>query len=248
MSLVESCGQDQPQADPLSLSHALVWTGKTRFALGQGFRGIARLFFEHHCSRVPNRQSIDTKLLNDAVCKTFLTRNCVTFSEVELTSDLDTRLANPVHRLTEQDSFDVTVPQLSRLSGLSCGFILVGQEVLDSSKTLRIVIVGPYWSPYLHQDHQVLSFDFVILFCISEVSPRAGAMGEWTKHLSMTPRQHDFRQFRVQGFDRICLSYCEQPGVSVQRESFIFLKSLAIIDLRRPSIRSCYFLLFPAIS
>jgi hypothetical protein len=37
-------------------------------------------------------------------------------------------------------------------------------------------------------------------FCISEVSPRAGAMGEWTKHLSMTPRQHDFRQFRVQGF------------------------------------------------
>ena len=33
--------------------------------------------------------------------------------EVELTSDLDTRLANPVHRLTEQDSFDVTVPGLS---------------------------------------------------------------------------------------------------------------------------------------
>lgn len=56
---------------------------------------------------------------------------------VELTSDLDTRLANPVHRLTEQDSFDVTV------------------------------------------------------------SPRAGAMGEWTKHLSMTPRQHDFRD-RIQ--------------------------------------------------
>ena len=34
---------------------------------------------------------------------------------------------------------------------------------------------------------------------ISKVSPRAGAMGEWTKHLSMTPRQHDFRQFKFQG-------------------------------------------------
>ena len=31
---------------------------------------------------------------------------------------------------------------------------------------------------------------------VSKVSPRAGAMGEWTKHLSMTPRQHDFRQPR----------------------------------------------------
>lgn len=29
---------------------------------------------------------------------------------------------------------------------------------------------------------------------VSKVSPRAGAMGEWTKHLSMTPRQHDFRR------------------------------------------------------
>ncbi|CAK9002554.1 unnamed protein product [Durusdinium trenchii] len=56
---------------------------------------------------------------------------------VELTSDADVRLANPVHLLTEHDSFDVTV------------------------------------------------------------SPRAGAMGEWTKHLSMTPRQHDFRD-RIQ--------------------------------------------------
>eukprot|EP00439_Symbiodinium_sp_Y106_P072279 s2181_g13.t1 len=57
---------------------------------------------------------------------------------VQLTSDvLETRLAHPVHLLTEQDSFDVTV------------------------------------------------------------SPRAGAMGEWTRQLQMTPRQHDFRD-RIQ--------------------------------------------------
>ncbi|CAJ1363613.1 unnamed protein product [Effrenium voratum] len=55
---------------------------------------------------------------------------------VQLMSD-DTGLANPVHLLTEQDSFDVTV------------------------------------------------------------SPRAGAMGDWTKRLPMTPRQHDFRD-RIQ--------------------------------------------------
>jgi len=57
---------------------------------------------------------------------------------VQLTSDVtETRLINPVHLLTEHDSFDVTV------------------------------------------------------------SPRAGAMGEWSKQLQMTPRQHDFRD-RIQ--------------------------------------------------
>ena len=32
--------------------------------------------------------------------------------QVELTSDADIRLANPVHLLTEQDSFDVTASRL----------------------------------------------------------------------------------------------------------------------------------------
>ena len=39
------------------------------------------------------------------------------------------------------------------------------------------------------------------LSCVfAQVSPRAGAMGDWTKRLPMTPRQHDFRQGQVRVF------------------------------------------------
>ena len=67
--------------------------------------------------------------------------------QVELTSDLDARLANPVHRLTEQDSFDVTVTRL----GFSLLMQMESRSALETLLSCLVLLIRAPSHRRLHQ-------------------------------------------------------------------------------------------------